>query len=81
MVRFYNEGVYLSGKKEAIDEIEKQKTKFIISSTFNSVYFKDEIQEYIKFLELVKKFLSTFNADNQIQYSLLISYLLRNNIF
>ena len=81
MVRFYNEGVYLSGKKEAIDEIEKQKTKFIISSTFNSVYFKDEIQEYIKFLELVKKFLSTFNADNQIQYSLLISYLLRSGIF
>ena len=55
MVRFYNEGVYLSGKKEAIDEIEKQKTKFIISSTFNSVYFKDEIQEYIKYLRQFQK--------------------------
>lgn len=80
-MRYYDEKVYLNGNEEALSIIKEIKKYYIEQKKFCMLNFKNEIEMYNEFIREVVKFLSSFNITNEIQYSLMISYLTRTGIF
>ena len=80
-LRYYDEKIYLNGNEEALTTLKKIKKDYIERKSFCMLNFKNEIEMYNEFIKEVVKFLSSFNITNEIQYSLMISHLIKNGIF
>lgn len=76
MKNFYQEKEYLSGKKEAMDEIEAFRKFIHEKKEKEQERYQDTLKMYYEFTDQVRNFLQTLNLHSSLEYSLAITYLI-----
>lgn len=77
----YDEKIYLKGDKEALDSFRDSRKEFELLHNIEYEKYGTAIREYNKYLLMVKDFLTTLDLNNSLEYSIALSYLIKNGYF
>ena len=74
----YNENVYLSGDKEAMDTFLLRKERENLLHVVERLKYEDTIREYNRFLLILRDFIKSLGFDTSLENAIALSYLIHH---